>query len=176
MQTHQLLQMLKSQHAELMTFLQKLSDEEIHRQKDGKWSTLQNMDHLLKSAKTVNPAVRKSSLVLRAAFGKPNREARSYEGLVKRYQERLEGVEAEAPKAYRAAESQALDRAKVLKEYDAEMQKFIQYVGKVKERKLDRTLLPHPLLGKLLLREIFYFMHYHTDHHYTAIKKIFMRA
>ena len=176
MEKSQIHTLLKSQHEELLQFIQRLSDEEIHLQKEGKWSALQNMDHLLKSAKTVNPAVRKSSLVLRAAFGKPNREARSYEGLVKRYQERLEGVEAEAPKAYRAAESQELDRAKVLQEYDAEMQKFIQFVGKVKERKLDRTLLPHPLLGKLLLREIFYFMHYHTDHHYTAIKKIFMHA
>lgn len=176
MEKSQIYSLLKTQHEELMQYLLHLSDEEIHLQREGKWSTLQNIDHLLKSAKTVNPAVRKSSLVLRTAFGKPNREARTYEGLVKRYQERLEGVKAEAPKAYRAAESKELDRERVLKEYDAEMQRFIDYVAKVKERKLDRTLLPHPLLGKLLLREIFYFMHYHTDHHYTAIKKIFMHA
>ncbi len=164
--------MLQAQHAELMAYLHKLSDEEIHKQIDGKWSVLQNMDHLLKSVRKANPAVRKPGFLLRRAFGKPNREARSYEGLVERYKERLASSTAQSPKEYRAAESQNLDRSKVLKDYDVEMKKFFHFVQKVKEPKLDRTLLPHPLLGRLLLREVLYFMHYHTDHHFKAIKKI----
>lgn len=176
MEKSQIHTLLKSQHEELLQFIQRLSDEEIHLQKEGKWSALQNMDHLLKSAQAVNPAVRKSSIVLRAAFGKPNREARTYEGLVQRYQERLAKAELAPPKQFRAEDSKALNRIKVMEDYDAEVQKFLRFVRSVKERKLDRTLLPHPLLGKLLLREILYFMHYHTDHHYRAIKKIFMHA
>lgn len=167
----EILDKLSAQHQDLMAYLSKLDDDQIHQQKEGKWSALQNMDHLLKSIQVVNPAIRKPGFLLRQAFGRPNREARSYEGLVQRYQERLQGAEAKAPKQYEAADSRQLNRQEVLKEYDQEVQRLLQYLGKVKEAKLDRTLLPHPLLGKLLMRELFYFMHYHTNHHWAAIKK-----
>lgn len=155
----EILDKLSAQHQDLMAYLSKLDEDQIHQQKEGKWSALQNMDHLLKSIQVVNPAVRKPGFLLRQAFGRPNREARSYEGLVQRYQERLQNAEAKAPKQYEAADSRQLNREEVLKEYDQEVQRLLQYLGKVKEAKLDRTLLPHPLLGKLLMRELFYFMH-----------------
>ncbi|WP_421752804.1 DinB family protein [Croceimicrobium sp.] len=167
----EILDKLRTQHQALMAFLGDLNENQIHQQKEGKWSALQNMDHLLKSIQVVNPAVRKPGFLLRQAFGRPNREARTYDGLVQRYQERLQGAEAKAPKQYEAADSRQLNRQEVLKEYDQEVQRLLQYLGKVKEAKLDRTLLPHPLLGKLLMRELFYFMHYHTSHHWEAIKK-----
>ncbi|MGB0978694.1 MAG: DinB family protein [Croceimicrobium sp.] len=162
---------LESQHQDLMSFLKNMKEEQIHIQKDGKWSAIQNVDHLLKSIKVVNSAVHKPSILLRSAFGKPNREARSYEGLVQRYRERLADRTADAPKEYQAADPKELDVPTVLKEYDKEVQRFLKFVKKVKDRKLDGTLLPHPLLGKLLMREILYFMHFHTNHHFEAIKK-----
>jgi len=171
MQTAQVAQQLSEQHQELLIFLKSLTEEQLHQQKEGKWSVLQNLDHLLKSIKMVNPAVRKPSIVLRSAFGKPNRPARSYEALVSRYQERLAGAEADAPREFQAQASEALNREVIIAEYDKEVQRFLKFIHKVKESKLDRTLLPHPLLGKLLMREILYFMHYHTDHHFIAMKK-----
>lgn len=168
--------MLKSQHQELMSYLSDLNEVQMHHIQDGKWSVLQNIDHLLKSLKVVNPAVRKPSILLRSAFGKPNRAARTYEGLVKRYREKLSDGKAQSPEEYQAAPSQEMDRQEVLADYDREMQKFLKFVNSVKDRKLDRTLLPHPLLGKLLMREVLYFMHFHTQHHFEALKKISLSA
>jgi hypothetical protein len=34
-----------------------------------------------------------------------------------------------------------------------------------KEAQLDQYLVPHPLLGKITLRELGYFTIYHTQHH-----------
>ncbi len=162
--------LLETQHRELMTFLSAQSDEQLHQQKDGKWSALQNLHHLLKSLKTINSAVHKPTFLLRYSFGKPNREARTYEGLVQRYKERLGETKAVAPKPYRAAATEELNPERLFKAYDAELKKFLRFIGLVKDRKLDRCLLPHPLLGKLLMREVLYFAHYHTDHHIEAIK------
>ena len=33
------------------------------------------------------------------------------------------------------------------------------------EKQLDTFILPHPLLGKLTLREMLYFTIYHAEHH-----------
>lgn len=167
-QVHQL---LKDQHQELVSFLNSLDEAHLHQQKEGKWSALQNVEHLLKSIQVVNPAVRKPSILLRSAFGKPNRPARTYDELVARYQSKLNNGEAKAPKEYQAAPSQDLNGERLIKDYDREVQKFLKFVKQVKDRKLDRTLLPHPLLGKLLMREVLYFMHYHTGHHFEAIRK-----
>ena len=38
------------------------------------------------------------------------------------------------------------------------------------EEDLDRYLAPHPLLGKITLRELAYFTIYHTHHHLQIIK------
>jgi len=38
------------------------------------------------------------------------------------------------------------------------------------DEKLDNYLAPHPLLGKLTLRELIYFTIYHTEHHLAIIK------
>jgi hypothetical protein len=39
-----------------------------------------------------------------------------------------------------------------------------------KEAKLDNFIAPHPLLGKITLRELCYFTIYHTQHHLHNIK------
>lgn len=162
---------LKEQHQEFMSFLKSTDPAHLHQQKEGKWSALQNVEHLLKSIHVVNPALRKPSILLRSAFGKPNREARTYDELVRRYQEKLNHGAAKAPEQYQARPSEDLDATTLLAQYDQEVHRFLKFIEKVKDRKLDRTLLPHPLLGKLLMREVLYFMHYHTGHHFEAIKK-----
>ena len=42
--------------------------------------------------------------------------------------------------------------------------------SQISEHKLDRCILPHPLLGKLTLREMIYFTIYHMEHHLVHLK------
>ncbi|MCB9182399.1 MAG: DinB family protein [Flavobacteriales bacterium] len=39
------------------------------------------------------------------------------------------------------------------------------------ESDLERYLLPHPLLGKLTLREMLYFTLYHVQHHQALVQR-----
>jgi hypothetical protein len=41
---------------------------------------------------------------------------------------------------------------------------------KYSEASLDELILPHPLLGKLTLREMLYFTIYHAGHHHHLIE------
>ena len=43
---------------------------------------------------------------------------------------------------------------------------------KWKDPQLDQYIAPHPLLGKITLRELGYFTIYHTYHHLETIQKM----
>jgi hypothetical protein len=85
MTTAEIRHQLEIQHQDLQQFLQSHSPEQVQAQRDGKWSVLQNIEHLYKALVQVNKAIKKPSFLLRRAFGKPNRPLRSYEQLVQRY-------------------------------------------------------------------------------------------
>ena len=42
---------------------------------------------------------------------------------------------------------------------------------KWKDAQLDQYIAPHPLLGKITVRELCYFTIYHTQHHLNIIKE-----
>ena len=49
--------------------------------------------------------------------------------------------------------------------------KKLQYKTKrLKDKHLDKLLIPHPLMGKMTLREIIMWTAYHTDHHNQILK------
>jgi hypothetical protein len=135
-----------------------------------KWSPAEVVQHLVLS---VRPLVLAHSLplfVLRVLFGTPNRRGRTYEELVERYRGKLAaGGRASGPfipgRTGTGASKEALLK-KLNKAYD----RYTSKVSRVNESDFDRYLLPHPLLGKLTLREMTYFTIYHLEHHRNAIK------
>ena len=46
-----------------------------------------------------------------------------------------------------------------------EVEALCSRLERMDEKQLDAYLLPHPLLGKLTLREMLYFTIYHVEHH-----------
>jgi hypothetical protein len=53
------------------------------------------------------------------------------------------------------------------------MIKIAGTIGKIKqEERLDQYLAPHPLLGKITLRELTFFTIYHSHHHLDSIRKM----
>ncbi|MFT7247888.1 MAG: hypothetical protein ACI97P_000662 [Arcticibacterium sp.] len=164
--------MLIALNEEIYTFLGQLCSVEQSENIDGKWSVSQNIDHLCKVLVPVNKALSKPKFLLRFAFGKPNREGRNYEALVKRYLEKAQGP-AKAPEVYRAKENKHLSPQILWDHYQALSQKLLKIIDrKWSEKQLDSYLVVHPLLGKITIRELLYFVHFHSDHHFTAIKLV----
>ena len=135
---------------------------------DGKWTPLQHLDHLVVSVQAVNKALRWTPLwVVRWRFGKPNRPGRSYDALVTRYKEKLK----ESNPTNNPFSNGLVDlsqKAALLSAFDRDHQRFIHIFSKWSEADLDAYLVPHPLLGKLTLRELLFFMTYHIEHHRRA--------
>ncbi len=170
MNKEEIIKMYQDLHSEMEAFLPELNAEEKKKDINGKWSVLQNLDHLNKVFVLLNRAVSKPKLLLRWAFGKPNRPGRNYEALVARYHQKAQGP-AVAPEEYRAQENLNLSAIAVEQEFKIASEKFIGLIErKWSDKQLDKYLLVHPLLGKLTIREMLYFVHWHTKHHFSAMQ------
>jgi hypothetical protein len=96
-------------------------------------------------------------------FGTANRKSRSYEELVARYHSKLKaGGRASGrfvpPPKTDSVEKLSANLSKVV-------QALARRIDRFSETQLDQLILPHPLLGKLTLREMLYFTIYHVQHH-----------
>ena len=56
-------------------------------------------------------------------------------------------------------------REKSLQKLGKLVQKLCGRLSKYTEEEFDQYILPHPLMGKLTLREMLYFTIYHVQHH-----------
>jgi hypothetical protein len=137
---------------------------------EGKWTPGQHLDHLIKTTRPVNLGFRIPLFIIKPVFGKPNRQERSYDALVEKYKSRL-AAGAKAPSIFVPPMISFNSKQKKISSFLLQKEKLKLQASRLTEENLSRHLLPHPLLGKLTLREMLYFTVYHTEHHLAIIKK-----
>jgi hypothetical protein len=127
------------------------------------WSPSETVRHLTKGIRAVLKGLSMPRLALRVLFGRPRRASMTYDELRTRYM----GVLEAGGKAGRFAPAPSTqhDRARILR-YLADANRALEEaIGKWRDADLDRHQLPHPLLGKITVREMLLFTIYHQHHH-----------
>lgn len=138
---------------------------------EGKWSTGQQLDHLIKSVSPLSTGMALPKFLLKFRFGTRNRAERSYDELVAKYHEKLKaGGQAPSPFIPPAITIEQKDN--LLSNYEKEKIKLVKVLQKWNEKQLSTNVAPHPLLGKCTVRELLYFTIYHNYHHLKSIKEI----
>jgi hypothetical protein len=151
-------------------FISPMNKEEFETSPGGKWSAGQNLDHLIRAIKPLQLAFRLPKFFLKFSFGLTNRASKSYEQLVEKYNYKLaQGGKASVPFIPPLVLFEK--KLSLLKTYEKEKQNFIKKVQRQKESDLDKYILPHPLLGKLTLREMLFFTIYHNQHHLESLEQ-----
>ncbi|TAJ49057.1 MAG: DinB family protein [Chitinophagaceae bacterium] len=161
---------LAANHKIFLEQINRLSDTDLCYAPEGKWTAIQQLDHIIRSVSPVNMAMGLPKFILKWKFGTANRPSKTYEQLVEKYHRKLlEGGRASArftPPAITADQKKALVH---------KLQKLVQALcnktNHHSEETLDTYILPHPLLGKLTLREMLYFTAHHVLHHLEAVNK-----
>jgi hypothetical protein len=119
----------------------------------------------------LNKALRVPKFILNWKFGKMNRSSRSNEEILEKYTKELsKGFS--FPNPFGPKNKSDLHREKLIEEYQIETKRLIGSINNWNEDELDIYVLPHPLLGKLSIREMLYFTCLHTDHHYNTIRNL----
>ncbi len=153
----------------LYEYIKVQPDEVFEVMQGGKWSAGQNLDHMIRSVKPLNLAYRLPGFGLRLLFGKPNRKGRSYSEVVEKYTSKLSSG-AVATGAFVPPIIKLEKKEKLLHDFSSQNEKLCKALSTCSEEKLDNYLLPHPLLGKITLREMMFFTIYHNEHHLQILK------
>jgi len=160
----ELIQHLRDDHASFTSFIGSLSDEQLHRSELGKWNAARQAEHVYLCLRPINLALALPKWIPVLLFSRSKNGSRSYEALVTAYQSKLlSGGKAPFPYVPGNAsfvKDKQLDRLKKL------VERLVGRLLTFEENELDSILLPHPLLGKLTVRELLYFALYHVGHHY----------
>lgn len=138
-------------------------------QREGEvWSASDNVDHLVKSHKPIAKALKLPKFTLQAMFGLADQPSRSYEAICQVYKDRIAdgGV---ASGRYlpdqQTPEKPEVAKAELLNQFSKASADLVAIAEKWEEGDLNGYLLPHPLIGKLTIREMLYFTIYHNLRH-----------
>jgi DinB superfamily len=160
---------LINDHRSFTDYLETVPDDLFILSRNEKWTPAQHLDHMLRSVKPVVLAFTLPKFLLRLLFGKSNRPSRSYDEVVHKYIQKLAGG-AKASGVFIPPPVPISQRKELMKKLNASASKLASLVETVSEKDLDTYLLPHPVLGKMTLREMIYFTIYHVNHHHRNLK------
>jgi len=164
MNTPEIQQRLKANHKEFCDLIASLNEKDFLLAANGKWTAGQQLDHIYRSVSAVTLGLTLPKFVIRLYVGKANRPSKDYDALVAKYKLKLQaGGKAGGrfiPKPVTPENKTRLNE-KLLRSVDSLCKKIDKY----DEKQLDFYILPHPLLGKLTVREMLYFTIYHVQHH-----------
>jgi hypothetical protein len=156
----------------LIKWVSEQNDDVFGSSVNEKWSTAQQISHLTISSSALIKILSKPKFIMKQMFGTSNRDTRSYLTVVEKYQRKL-GQGGVATSPFMPESFVASDKKQVMGEFAAISEKLERLINKFSEDDLDKYILPHPLLGKMPLREMFFFTIYHTQHHTNAIKELY---
>lgn len=144
--------------------------EKMESAPEGAWTAGQHLLHLIKSTKPLAKGMGYPRFLLLLKFGKAKHASRSYETVIQEYQDALDrGGKASGEYVPRKVRKE--ERDQLLGRFRDEMAVLINQVHQWSEKHLDNTVAPHPLIGKLTVRELLYFTIYHTEHHLTILEE-----
>jgi hypothetical protein len=172
MEKKEIVDILEAKHQDLFDWLETISDEQWVQGPQDRWTAGQHILHLADSAQLLNKALGYPKFLIKYKFGTSNRPSGDYKEVAKRYEERLAESQEKAAKYNIDLKVPTVNDRKHLKQKLQILNKKLQYkTNKLKDKHLDTLLLPHPLMGRMTLREIIMWTAHHTEHHVEILKK-----
>ncbi len=170
MNKYELIQSMNENHNRFVNYVNTLSEKEFLFALPEKWTAAQQLDHLVRSTKPLILAVRLPKFMLHIVFGSANRPSKSFEELVDKYLKKI-NAGGKASGSFIPPVVGFEKRKSLSKELQNIVTKINNGLKNFTEEELDECILPHPLLGKITIREMMYFTIYHVDHHHFIIDK-----
>jgi DinB superfamily len=168
----EIIRSLKANETQLLTFFAQQPVAFWKVQPTGKWTAGQHVIHLVQSTTPLLKALKMPNFILKWKFGKSNRPSRSYEEVIQKYQTKLKaaGPGVVGPFSLNMPDSPPSEADMWLTKLSDLNSKINDITKKLSDNELDTILLPHPLMGKMTLREILMWNGYHIQHHLEILK------
>ena len=170
---------LKALHRESELYWDSLATSTFLAPIGDAWSPADNVRHLTKSIRAVTRGLGMPRLVLLLAFGRSSAPSRPYASVREIYRARLaQGASAGrfAPRAQQKSGEPEATRARIMASHAAAVAELCAAIARWPESALDARRLPHPLIGRLTVREMLLFTVHHNRHHLENVQRRFASA
>jgi hypothetical protein len=161
---------LNENHKVFIDYMNSLSEKDFMYAPKEKWTAGQQLEHILLSVKPLVQVLMLPNFAIKMWFGKSNRQGKTYDELIAKYKSKLQlggrasGRFVPKPVIFQQRTKLAEAIIQLINKLDKQFNKF-------SDKDLDEMILPHPLLGKLTLREMMYFTIYHVEHHLEIARR-----
>lgn len=169
MTTPEITTSLRNNHASFIHLIGQLNGEQLKRSQPHQWNPAQQLEHIYLSVRPVLLAFQLPRFIPRLLFGTAKQKSRDYDTLVRDYQIKLQQG-GKSPSTYVPATE--VNTIRRLLQLEKSVDRLCHIIDRWTEEELDHYLLPHPLLGKLTMREMLYFTIYHVTHHHQQVGNI----
>lgn len=164
--------LLEEKYHTLLDWLEKQDDEKWSCGSESKWTTGQHTLHLLNSIKPLNDVLSMPRWLFKYTMGTNNREIRDYDTVAKRYLERLEEFKENPKKPFKKISVPKIqDKRYLLTRLQVESKKLQYKTRRISDKNLDTLVLPHPVMGKMPIREILMWTAYHVEYHTKKLQE-----
>lgn len=162
-----LIDQFEQAHMDLIRYVQTLPDAAYLYSYAGKWTAGQQIAHIILCLQVTGKALLPAD-VIEQRFGKIDRPEMTFEELVGYYQAGLRDG-GKAPERFLPPATGIEQRIQLHTELTELLVSIRQQLMTYSEEEMSSLSLPHPFLGKLSIRELFYLMTYHAGHHQRQI-------
>jgi hypothetical protein len=156
---------------ELDNYLKGIKNQSFSNSVNGKWSIAQNIDHLTVSNNITALSLNIPRPLLKQLFKTNQRVNWNYDEVAWKYQLQLSHG-AKAPLPFQPRLSLIPIPSVIDFFWKKSCSNILKAVDNWSENDLDTYVVAHPILGKITVRELFFFTVYHTRHHLNTIKNI----
>lgn len=166
MTKQQLIDNFIKNHLKVVHYVDDLDNQRFIYSYKNKWTAGQQLKHILLTVMPF-PKVLLSKEFILEKFGKITRSTWDYETVLENYLK----TNLKAPEQFLPEYEVKLDeKNQIISDINKNLDSIKKLLNNYSEEELDKLILPHPLLGKLTIREMFYLMTYHPLHHLKQIK------
>ncbi len=153
-------------HQETIDYINDLDEQQFVYRYNNKWAAGQHLKHILLTIIPFPKALASKEFILKK-FGTINRSVWNYETVLENYFK----TSLKAPEQFLPDdEVTPVQKSKIISDVQTELESIEGLLTNYTEEELDTLTLPHPLLGQLTIREMFYLMAYHPLHHQKQIE------
>jgi hypothetical protein len=171
MKKQELVHALYANHKTFLNTLETLTKEELTSAPEGKWTALQQLDHLRITLDAVNLVFKLPFFISKWYFGKSNRPSRTYQEFVAKYQAKAANNTAPGLEKYVPKIPSIDEYPKLIEKLNKAVATMAKGIENKTEEQFEELMLPHPLVGRGTFREMLYFSVYHALHHENLVKQ-----
>lgn len=138
---------------------------------NGKWSVCQNVQHISIGLLRLSNYLALPKASIKSNFGLSERASANYETCIKMFGNALEnGIK--TTDAFMPEINLETGIEELVSQGKDSLVAFISNLENWSEDELEMYNCPHPVFGKIPVREVLYFTIYHVQHHNETIKKV----